>query len=69
MLINCDMGERGPAHPGDLRLLEAVHIANIACGGHAGDAQSARVLLARCIALSPWCCNRDRPLAAGARRP
>lgn len=40
MLINCDIGERGADNGTDRKLMEAVHIANLACGGHAGDAQS-----------------------------
>lgn len=40
MLINCDIGERGIDHPVDNRLMEYIHIANIACGGHAGDRES-----------------------------
>jgi len=42
--LNCDAGERGIEHPGDLRLLRLVDACNIACGGHAGDAQCARRL-------------------------
>lgn len=38
--INCDIGERGIDHAVDLALMERIHIANIACGGHAGDAES-----------------------------
>lgn len=38
--INCDIGERGPDHPVDLALMETIQIANIACGGHAGDAET-----------------------------
>ena len=40
--INCDLGERGVAHAVDQQLLAYVDLANIACGGHAGDAASAR---------------------------
>jgi 5-oxoprolinase (ATP-hydrolysing) subunit A len=39
--INCDLGERGTGHPLDVALMEYIHIANIACGGHAGDGESA----------------------------
>lgn len=35
--VNCDIGERGPEHPVDLTLMSCIDIANIACGGHAGD--------------------------------
>ncbi len=41
MLINCDIGERGVAHKTDDQLMAYIDIANIACGGHAGDKQSA----------------------------
>lgn len=40
MLINCDIGERGVAHKTDDALMELIDIANIACGGHAGDKDS-----------------------------
>lgn len=43
MKINCDIGERGTDHPVDLELMRHIHIANIACGGHAGDAESVTV--------------------------
>ena len=46
MLINCDIGERGPRHPSDKKLMEVIHIANLACGGHAGDRKSVKVLRA-----------------------
>ncbi|MHC5067892.1 MAG: LamB/YcsF family protein, partial [Planctomycetota bacterium] len=49
--LNCDMGERGFAHPDDLALLEHVDAINIACGGHAGDAATAGDLAARAQAL------------------
>jgi UPF0271 protein len=41
--INCDIGERGGDHPVDLELMKRIHIANIACGGHAGDIDSVAV--------------------------
>lgn len=41
--INCDIGERGPHHEVDLKLMDYIHIANIACGGHAGDRESISV--------------------------
>ncbi len=40
ILLNCDIGERGPHHSLDDQLMQTIHIANIACGGHAGDARS-----------------------------
>lgn len=41
MILNCDIGERGTCHPVDLALMDYIQMANIACGGHAGDAGSA----------------------------
>ncbi|AJC48329.1 LamB/YcsF family protein [Allofrancisella guangzhouensis] len=38
--VNCDLGERGVAHPTDDELVNYIDIANIACSGHAGDKQS-----------------------------
>jgi 5-oxoprolinase (ATP-hydrolysing) subunit A len=38
--VNCDLGERGPDHPVDIELMKYIQIANIACGGHAGDEKS-----------------------------
>ena len=46
MRINCDIGERGPGHGVDRRLMEVVHIANLACGGHAGDRASVQAFSA-----------------------
>ena len=43
--INCDIGERGPRHPVDLALMNDIQIANIACGGHAGDPESVAVFM------------------------
>ncbi|MBU3914535.1 LamB/YcsF family protein [bacterium] len=40
--INCDIGERGPDNAIDKELMCYVQIANIACGGHAGDVESVR---------------------------
>jgi len=40
MILNCDIGERGADHPVDRDLLPLIDLANIACGGHAGDAGS-----------------------------
>jgi UPF0271 protein len=40
--INCDIGERGPDHPIDVALMGHIDIANIACGGHAGDRASVK---------------------------
>jgi len=44
--LNCDLGEGGPY---DAELMQLVSSANIACGGHAGDADTmaAAVALAR----------------------
>lgn len=43
--INCDIGERGMNHPVDLALMDHIDIANLACGGHAGDRDSVRTFL------------------------
>jgi len=40
MKVNCDIGERGVDHPVDVALMSFVDVANIACGGHAGDEES-----------------------------
>jgi UPF0271 protein len=40
MKTNCDIGERGVAHPIDDQLIRYIDIANIACGGHAGSIES-----------------------------
>lgn len=41
--INCDIGERGADHPVDMELMKWIDIANLACGGHAGDERSIEV--------------------------
>jgi len=46
MRINCDIGERGPGHAVDRKLMTVIHIANLACGGHAGDSESVKVFRA-----------------------
>ncbi len=38
--VNCDIGERGVAHPTDDQIMQCINIANIAVGGHAGNIQS-----------------------------
>ena len=40
LLINCDLGERGIAHQIDDQLVKCIGMANIACGGHAGNQES-----------------------------
>ena len=45
MLLNCDIGERGSAHKVDDALIPYIDIANIACGGHAGDKESVEYYL------------------------
>ncbi len=47
MIINCDIGERGPDHPVDIALMDHIQMANIACGGHAGDADSVKAFRSR----------------------
>ncbi|WDE97895.1 LamB/YcsF family protein [Lentisphaera profundi] len=42
MKINCDIGERGIANLLDRELMTLIDIANIACGGHAGDLESVK---------------------------
>lgn len=37
MVLNCDIGERGAHHPVDCALIDHIGMANLACGGHAGD--------------------------------
>ena len=41
--INCDIGEREPDNKVDIELMKYIHIANIACGGHAGDDETVSV--------------------------
>ena len=40
MKINCDIGERGIDNEIDTELMKFIDIANIACGGHAGNLES-----------------------------
>lgn len=47
ILINCDIGERGAHDLTDMELMKHIGMANIACGGHAGDAESVDAFLAR----------------------
>ncbi len=44
MIVNCDIGERGE-HPIDIKLMNYIGLANIACGGHAGDKRSVEFFL------------------------
>ncbi|NUO80924.1 LamB/YcsF family protein, partial [candidate division KSB1 bacterium] len=48
--LNADVGERPPAlrEGTEEKLLSLVTSANIACGGHAGDAETMAVVLAMC---------------------
>lgn len=41
--INCDIGEREPDNKVDIELMNYIHIANIACGGHAGNEETVSV--------------------------
>ena len=41
--INCDIGEREPDNQIDIQLMKYIDIANIACGGHAGDEETVAV--------------------------
>lgn len=45
--VNCDIGERGADHPIDIELMKYIRVANIACGGHAGDKASVEAFLER----------------------
>ena len=47
MILNCDIGERGENHPVDVALMSEIGLANLACGGHAGDAGSVRAFRER----------------------
>jgi UPF0271 protein len=71
MLINCDIGERGPGNAVDRRLMGLVHIANLACGGHAGDRDSVRAFSALAgeqgVELAAHLSYPDRP-GFGRRR-
>ena len=50
--LNADLGEHeGPPPPASLALLHVVTSANIACGGHAGDAVSMRETMAQAAVL------------------
>lgn len=46
LTLNCDIGERGPDHPVDIELMSHIQVANLACGGHAGDESSVGAFLA-----------------------
>lgn len=41
--INCDIGEREPDNVVDIELMKYIQIANIACGGHAGNEETIAV--------------------------
>lgn len=43
--INCDIGERGTDNTTDLALMRFIDMANIACGGHAGDRESVKFFM------------------------
>ena len=50
--LNADLGEHdGPPPPPARALLRIVTSANIACGAHAGDAESMRLVVAEAAAL------------------
>lgn len=63
--INCDIGERGPLHDGDRRLMDYVHIANLACDGHAGDRETVeafrRLAAERGVGVSAHLSYPDKP--------
>jgi UPF0271 protein len=64
-LINCDIGEQGPLHEGDRKLMDFIHIANLACDGHAGDRESVAAFAAlakeRGVRLSAHLSYPDKP--------
>lgn len=43
--LNADLGERPEAYDVDAKLMKYISSANIACGGHAGDAESVRRMI------------------------
>lgn len=47
--LNCDLGEDPASRELDAALLRWVSSANVACGGHAGDAASMRTLARLCL--------------------
>jgi len=47
--LNCDLGEGVVSNAVELALLDCVTSANIACGGHAGDAATIRRLALACL--------------------
>lgn len=63
--INCDIGERGPLHDEDRQLMAFIHIANLACDGHAGDKETVaafRALAAeRGVGISAHLSYPDKP--------
>ena len=64
-LINCDIGEKGPLHEGDRGLMAFIHIANLACDGHAGDKESVAAFRAlaveRGVGVSAHLSYPDKP--------
>lgn len=62
--LNCDLGEGVLSPPDELALLDIVSSANIACGGHAGDAATidrlARACLQRNVAIGAHPSYPDR---------
>ncbi|MBT4266550.1 MAG: LamB/YcsF family protein [Deltaproteobacteria bacterium] len=49
LTLNCDIGERGPDHPVDSELMRYIQVANLACGGHAGDESSVKAFRALAV--------------------
>jgi len=64
-LINCDIGEKGPLHAGDRKLMDYIQIANLACDGHAGDKDSVAAFRAlateRGVGVSAHLSYPDKP--------
>ena len=49
--LNCDLGESAEEEARDLRLLRLASSANVACGGHAGDVETMRRVVAEAARL------------------
>lgn len=64
MTINCDIGERGSNHPVDVALMDYINVANIACGGHAGDKDSVDFYLSlaneKCVKVTAHLSYQDK---------
>lgn len=63
--INCDIGEKGPLHEEDRKLMDFIQIANLACDGHAGDKETVEAFRAlaheRGVGVSAHLSYPDKP--------